>query len=71
MLCLRYSIGKMQPKTWKLAVEIYADLWKKRFTIGEMDILIAAFCIENNYTLVTANIKDFENIDGLKFVNWV
>jgi len=23
------------------------------------------------YTFVTANTKDFKNIDGLQFVNWV
>ena len=56
---------------WLCAARIYAELYTKRFTITDADILIAAFCMENGYTLVTANIKDFENIDGLQIVNWV
>jgi len=56
---------------WSLAEEIYEDLYRKRLTVGELDILIAAVCLEKNYTLVTANTKDFENIKGLQFVNWV
>lgn len=36
----------------------------------DSDILIAAYCIVNDYTLVTDNTSDFERIEGLKFVNW-
>ena len=28
------------------------------------------YCLFNNYTLVTRNIRDFDRIDSLKFVNW-
>ena len=35
------------------------------------DILIAAFCVVNDYLLVTDNTKHFKDIDGLQFVNWV
>ena len=33
--------------------------------------MIAAFCIVNNCTLVTDNLRHFEGIDGLTFENWV
>ena len=36
----------------------------------DADILIAAFCLHNNYILVTDNIKHFKNIKGLNTVNW-
>jgi len=39
-------------------------------TVGDADILIAAFCIVNGYTLVTDNVKHFENIAGLRLMNW-
>lgn len=35
-----------------------------------VDLYIAAQCIENNLTLVTANRKDFENVKGLKILNY-
>ncbi len=56
---------------WEQAVEVYADLYKKGFSVGEIDMLIAALCLKHNYTLVTHNTKDFVNIDGLQLVDWM
>ena len=53
------------------AAEIRAELEEKGTPIGnDGDIFIAAYCIVNNYSLVTNNPRDFERIDGLNFVNW-
>ena len=30
---------------WQNARHIYAELYRKRFTVGELDILIVAFCL--------------------------
>jgi len=38
---------------------------------GEIDALIAATAIVHKATLVTANKKHFENIEGLKIENWL
>ena len=54
---------------WKIAVSIYVNLKRKGFTVGDSDILIEAFCIEKNFTLVTRNTKHFVNIDDLSIVN--
>jgi len=70
LLCNYYSVGRITSKILEQGVKVYADLYKKRLTIGELDILIAAFCIANNYTFVTDNTKHFKNIEGLLFVNW-
>lgn len=64
-------LGEMTVAVWERAAKIYAELYIKRFTVKDADILIAAFCIVNGYTLVTDNTKDFENIDGLILENWV
>ena len=64
------DIVEVCPHTWKKAEEVYAELYNKGFTIGEIDIIIAAFCLLYDYTLVTNNTKDFENIDGLKLADW-
>ena len=36
----------------------------------EFDLLIGVTSVENKLTLVTDNITDFENIEGIKIENW-
>ncbi|HET7116428.1 MAG TPA: type II toxin-antitoxin system VapC family toxin [Hanamia sp.] len=36
----------------------------------EFDLLIGVTAVENELTLVTDNIKDFERLDGIKIENW-
>jgi predicted nucleic acid-binding protein len=71
IICDNCFIGEMNAGVWMCGARIYADLYAKRFTVSDSDILIAAYCIANDCTLVTANTKDFENIEGLRVVNWV
>ena len=54
-----------------LAAEIYADLRRKRETIGHTDSLIAGIALANDLELVTNNIKHFQRIKGLKLSNWL
>jgi tRNA(fMet)-specific endonuclease VapC len=37
-----------------------------RQQIGDLDLLIAATALEHNLTLLTRNVRDFQNIPGLK-----
>ena len=62
------SVVNMGDSFWRTAAQVYVDLYHKRFTVGDIDILIAAFCMYKGYTLVTNNTDDFKNIDGLKNV---
>ena len=64
------DIAEMDVRSWNRAEQVYVDLYNKGVTIGEMDILIAAFCLEYDHTLVTNNTKHFECIDGLAVVDW-
>ena len=66
-----YGVGIMTLEMWVKSAQIYVELRKKGFTIGDDDIFIAAFCLLKGYTLVTRNTKDFENIASLKQVNWI
>jgi len=70
MLLQGCKIAEMDVPSWKRAEEIYKNLYRKGFTVGELDILIAAYCLTYNCTIVTNNKKDFENIDGLIIVDW-
>jgi tRNA(fMet)-specific endonuclease VapC len=53
-----------------IASDIYADLRRKGKTIGDADILIAAIVIRNNGTLITNNIKHYEDVKRLGLENW-
>ena len=64
------EVAEMPIEVWDKAAEIYIALKQKGQLIKEADIIIAAFCLINSYTLATRNMKDFERIDGLKLVNW-
>lgn len=50
---------------------IRADLEKKGQIIGNNDLWIAAHAMEQNITLVSNNIKEFERVPGLSLENWV
>ena len=69
-----YKNGQSRAKTpievYEKATEIYIALKQKGQLIGDADILIAAYCLVNGYTLVTNNTNDFDRIDGLRIVNW-
>jgi len=70
ILCRELGVGDMSVEIWNEAAMLYAGLRQKGQLIEDADLFIAAFCIVNNYTLVTNNTKHFEHIDGLRFVNW-
>jgi len=62
--------AEMPESVWKKAADVYIALKQKGQLIGDADILIAAYCLVNNYTLVTRNSGDFGRISGLNHVNW-
>lgn len=51
------------------SVEIYLQLRNGQL-IEDNDIYIAAMSMVNECTLVTANVRHFSRVEGLKFVNW-
>jgi predicted nucleic acid-binding protein len=70
-ICNLCVIGEMSLATWEQAADIYANVRRQGKTIEDADILIAAFCVVNGYTLITNNVKHFENVGGLNVENWV
>jgi tRNA(fMet)-specific endonuclease VapC len=64
------EMAEMPSKVWDKAASIYVSLKQKGQLIGDVDILIAAYCLVSDYVLVTRNTSDFKRIDGLKMVNW-
>ena len=71
LICQSVEIGEMNMAAWEEAADIYGKSRKAGKPIEDTDILIAAFCIVNDYVLVTNNTDHFEGINGLQMVNWV
>lgn len=73
-LCDFLNVANIDMKTLDEASSIYATLKKTGRIIDDADILIGAFCIAHDYTLVTDNTRHFERIaesNGLKIENWL
>ena len=71
VFCDIFSVGEMNSEIWECAARIYADLRRAGRTVEDADLLIAAFCIVGGHTLVTHNVRHFENIGGLKIEDWL
>ncbi|MCL2773021.1 MAG: PIN domain-containing protein [Oscillospiraceae bacterium] len=69
-LCQQFGIGEMNHAIWDESVKIYAKLKNQGNIIEDADIFIAAYCIVNNYILITNNVNHFERIDNLNYINW-
>ena len=70
-MCSLSGIGSIDREILEAASVIYSDLQKTGITVEDNDILIAAYCIRHNLTLVTNNEKHFSRIANLKTVNWL
>ncbi|MCL1929030.1 MAG: PIN domain-containing protein [Treponema sp.] len=69
-LCNLFPVGEFGDYLLESAIEIYVQERKEKRNIEDADVFIAAFCLHNNYILVTDNAKHFKNIQGLHTVNW-
>lgn len=65
-----HGINCIDKSILDIASGIKTQLEKNGITIGDNDILIAAYCLKHNLTLITNNTKHFENIGGLATENW-
>lgn len=70
-LCANFSVGIMDAEVMKTAGDIHAELRKAGIVIEDADVLTAAFCIRNEYILVTHNVKHFKDIKDLNVIDWV
>ncbi|GHV11378.1 twitching motility protein PilT [Spirochaetia bacterium] len=69
--CNVHEVGTTDKETTEIAASVYSKLQKKGELIEDADILIASFCLRNDFIFVTNNVQHFKNIDGLKIENWV
>jgi len=69
-MCISIPLANTAREVWSKAADLYAHTRRTGMPISDADLLIAAFCLVNNYTLVTNNIRHFDSIQGLKLTNW-
>lgn len=63
--------GKWEVASFDLEAEQTFDaLRKQRVRIGTMDLRIAATALVRDYTVLTRNLVDFEQVPGLKVEDW-
>ena len=68
-LCRHFEERNIVKDDWIEAARLYAE--NPGRPMSESDLLQAAFCIRNGYTLVTHNIKHFEHIKTLSLEDWI
>jgi len=54
-----------------LAAEEFQRLRSLRVRIGTMDLKIAAIALVHDTTLLSANLRDFEQVPGLHVEDWI
>jgi tRNA(fMet)-specific endonuclease VapC len=69
-LCELFPVGAFDNELLETSVDIYVEERKAKRNTEDADILTAAFCRLHDYILVTDNTKHFQNIEGLRSVNW-
>ncbi len=46
-------------------------LLQQGISVSKMDLLIASVALVHNLTMVTHNMKDYQNIPGLRLDDWL
>ena len=73
LFCQDITVGEFCYDVWLKAAQIYATLSQQGKPIGHKfdgDVFIAAYCVINDYTLITINTEHFARVEGLNFVDW-
>jgi tRNA(fMet)-specific endonuclease VapC len=53
------------------AIDIFKRLRRERIRIGTQDLKIAAISIANDALLLSANLRDFTQVPGLRVEDWL
>jgi predicted nucleic acid-binding protein len=69
-MCRELGVGRMTNAILDEAAQLYARNRKRGTVVDDSDLFIAAFCIVNDFILVTNNTKHFEGFAELEFTNW-
>ncbi len=66
----RFPALEIDPEAARTHAALWSDLAQRGEMIGVHDSWIAATCIARDLTLVTANIREFSRVPGLRVEDW-
>ena len=66
----RFPLLEVDLATARAHAQVWADLSAAGTLIGPHDLWLAAACVAHGFTMVTANVREFERVPGLKVENW-
>ena len=69
-LCSKLLVENMSVNAFEIAAAEHARLKRDGYTLGDADLFIAGFCLDNDYVLVTNNTKHYSLIEGLDIEDW-
>jgi tRNA(fMet)-specific endonuclease VapC len=53
------------------AADVFDDLRRRKVRIGTMDLKIAAIALANGALLLSANLRDYRKVPGLRVEDWL
>jgi tRNA(fMet)-specific endonuclease VapC len=53
------------------AADVFLQLRRQKIRIGSQDLKIAASALAENALLLSANLRDFQKVPGLRVENWL
>lgn len=66
----RFPVLAIDTSIARLHARLWADLEKVGRMIGQHDLWIAATCLVHGLSIVTANVREFQRVDGLEVEIW-
>ena len=70
LILAQVDVTPFDGRDMAIAAKVRARLKVRGVAIGPYDALIAGQALARRWTLVTANVREFSRIDGLKVVDW-
>jgi tRNA(fMet)-specific endonuclease VapC len=55
----------------RAAADVFRQLRRQKIRIGSRDLKIAAIALAQGALLLSANLRDFEKVPGLRVENWL
>jgi tRNA(fMet)-specific endonuclease VapC len=70
-LLSRFKVLDLDVSVARLHAQVKAELTARGTPIGPHDLWLAATCLAYGLTMVTANLREFQRVPGLRVENWL
>lgn len=70
-IILQFPVLAVDLATARAHARLWAELSEEGRLIGPHDLWLAASCLAHGLGLVTANVREFERVEGLELEDWL